>query len=533
MKRLHGWLSLHQAILLFIASSATFIGVAWWRAYVVGVAQGDALSRSYSAMMVLHSRFPHLAALGFVWPPLPALAQVPLLLVRGASYYAFSGGVVTALSAALMLVGLNSLMRWAQMRFGWRAVLLGLFALNPMWLFYATNGMSEMPFMAFFTLAMIYYLRWHDNGQWPELVFASGSTVGMFLCRYDAALFAGAFVMVMLLVIVSHQRPINPPRVEANLLTYLTPVTYFGALWVFFNWQIMGDPLFWLSGEYSNAFLTRSLATSITITNLQNSWLLTFRFLFLNIMALSPLFLCMLPLAVAQAIRRRDVALIGLIVLALVIPLFQLISYRNGGTFGFVRFFFTVQPSALVMGLAIWRVWDARGRAVLMALMVVGLGAGIALSWLAMQVAAPGQAFAETIHEGLNTEAGFANALLDPTLSVDTFAGDRSVAAALRQRFEKQPALILVDSQAEEVVLFTALPERFIVPSDDDYHRAVAEPAARADYVLMAPAAYKAGEFHVLHDRYPNFYERGDARFVLDSQIGIFRLYRSLLRRAP
>ncbi|WP_415635168.1 hypothetical protein, partial [Propionibacterium acidifaciens] len=40
----------------------------------------DAMSRVANGYYVLFSRDPHLAAIGFVWNPLPSLAAIPLLL---------------------------------------------------------------------------------------------------------------------------------------------------------------------------------------------------------------------------------------------------------------------------------------------------------------------------------------------------------------------------------------------------------------------------------------------------------------------
>lgn len=45
---------------------------------------GDAVARMANAFYVLHSGDPHLAALGFVWNPLPSLVQLPILLFTSA-----------------------------------------------------------------------------------------------------------------------------------------------------------------------------------------------------------------------------------------------------------------------------------------------------------------------------------------------------------------------------------------------------------------------------------------------------------------
>lgn len=61
-----------------IATLSMFAG--WWLVYVAQIFVGDAMARVVQAKSVVLSRGPHLAAVGFVWPPLPPIAEVPLWL---------------------------------------------------------------------------------------------------------------------------------------------------------------------------------------------------------------------------------------------------------------------------------------------------------------------------------------------------------------------------------------------------------------------------------------------------------------------
>jgi len=290
-------------------------------------------------------------------------------------------------------------------------------------------------------------------------------------------------------------------------------VSYIAFLWVFFNWQFMGDALYFLRSEYSNTYLVRDMANDPQVLALQSSWGVTFRYLLLELGALSPLFLALMPLAAFQSLRRRDVALAGLLLLLLVVPLFQLIMYRRGQTFGFLRFYMSVQPAALLLAAYLLREWQGWARRALLALVVVGLASGVWVSFQAMQ----------------GTEDGdFAAALRNPGAEIGNYADDRAVGIALRQRFADEPVLILTDSRAEEVVLFSQMPKRFILPSDLDFEQALAEPTAYADYILIAPRTGEEREFHAIHERYPNLYDHGGEGLTLDSQIGEFRLYRNV-----
>src|SRR6266853_5218431 len=87
-------------LLVFGASLLFYLAVAWVLVFGANVILGDALARVANAYRILFSRDPHLAAIGFVWSPLPPLADLPLLpfkafwpdlVSRG-----FAGNIVTA-----------------------------------------------------------------------------------------------------------------------------------------------------------------------------------------------------------------------------------------------------------------------------------------------------------------------------------------------------------------------------------------------------------------------------------------------------
>lgn len=512
------WLASHQGWWVFSAGSLVGLGLAAWLSYVVHLVPGDALSRSYSATMVLHSRFPHLAAIGFIWPPLPALAQLPFVIPLEWASSGFSGGIVTALAGGALLATLNALLRSSGLPGQWRLLLIVLFALNPMWLFYAGNGMSEMSFLLFFSLATYLFLRWRANGHWRDPMLAGFTTALMFGSRYDAIPYAAIFTAVMLGVFILARNGIQPAHAEAHLLVYLVPFVYSVFLWVYFNWLIMGDALYFLRSNYSNAYLTRNMAVAPQVIALRDSWPLTVRYLVLTMGLLSPLFVALLPLAVVQAFRQRDAGLAGLVLLTLAAPMFQFAMYRNGQTFGFLRFYISVQPGALLLAAYLLRRWRGRVQHTLLVFTTIALAVGLWTSFAAMQQ---------------SEDSGFVDALRNPSSVIDDYRSDRTVAETLRSRFNDEPVLVLADSQAEEVVLFSKMPQHFILPSDPDFELALSEPSKYADYVLVGIRTESQRKYFALQEQHPDLYEHGGIGLVLDSQLGEFRLYRSVNRRSP
>ena len=516
-------LARNQGTLLFVGGTLVFVLVAAWLSFGVRLAVGDALSRTLSAVRVEHSRSPRLAAIGFVWPPLPTLAQLPLVLWPQLGFYGFSGGIVSALATGGLLATLNRLLRWANVTAWWRGLLLVLFALNPMLLFYAGNGMSELPFLFFFTVASFAFVRWQVSTHWRDLIVGGLATACMFGCRYDAIPYAAAFAAAVCLVFLVGERRFNPSRVEANLFAYLVPVAYAVGMWLYFNYLIEGDPLYFARNPYSNSFIVRNVASNAAVLALQGSWLTTGLFLIKTMLGLSPLLLTLLGVALFVILRQRNVGVLSVLMVLLVVPAFQLWSYRSGQTFGFLRFFLSMQPAGLLLAATLLQRSTGSARTALLALSAVGLLLGIWTTAAAMEKGGPGGIFADQV---VFEETDFLGALRHPTTPIDNYAAARVAASVLRTRFAGQAVTIMGDISIDEVVLFSAMPQKFIGPSDPDFDQALQSPTAYADYLLTMQVADADPRYMALRQVYPHVYEAGIKGYTLDQQIGPYRLYR-------
>jgi len=198
-------ISQHQNVILFGVSSVFCMMMAAWLSFGFGYVPGDALSRTYSAMAVFHSRYPHLAAIGFIWPPLTAIAQLPLVLIKVFAYNGFSGGIISALSAGALLTVINHYLQKARFTWRWRISFLAFVGLNPLWIVYAINGMSEMPFLLVFVLASLLFLDWLKDFSWRKLSLAGILTAVMFGFRYDAVVFVAVAALGILVSQIVYQ----------------------------------------------------------------------------------------------------------------------------------------------------------------------------------------------------------------------------------------------------------------------------------------------------------------------------------------
>ena len=118
-----------------------------------------------------------------------------------------------------------------------RFVLTLLFGINPMVLYYAGNGMSDMLYMFLLVMTTRYFLRWIHGGGLRPLVYA-GSALGLaYLDRYEAIGAAGMAGLVVL--VVSYWR--SEGQVKARIIGASADATIFLAPLVatFMSWAVM------------------------------------------------------------------------------------------------------------------------------------------------------------------------------------------------------------------------------------------------------------------------------------------------------
>ena len=142
----------------------------------------DAVSRMANGYYVLWSRDPHLAAIGFVWSPLQSAADIPLFLFKPLfpvlATHDLAGTIVTVFAGVGAVHQVHAALREWGVRRGPRIALTLVFGINPMILYYAGNGMSDMLYMFLLVMTTRYFLKWLHNGGLRPLVYA-GSAVGI------------------------------------------------------------------------------------------------------------------------------------------------------------------------------------------------------------------------------------------------------------------------------------------------------------------------------------------------------------------
>lgn len=205
---------------------------------------GDAQARLQHAHYLWANDPGKLAAIGFYWPPLQTLVLLPLaaikplatsMLALPLTSAAFGAGTVVVLCRALEVAGVERALRWA---------LVAAFALNPMILFYSANGMAEIVYLFFLSLALYLFLRWALAPRWQDLVICGAAFGFAVLSRYEVAFWLPLVIVGVLAQLVRQRAAVA--QLEASFIALVVPAIYGLALWSYLTWTIIGDPLGWL-----------------------------------------------------------------------------------------------------------------------------------------------------------------------------------------------------------------------------------------------------------------------------------------------
>ncbi|MBD0322050.1 MAG: glycosyltransferase family 39 protein, partial [Aldersonia sp.] len=237
--------------LVFATATIGYFVVGVWMAVGHGVLVGDALSRVSAAQAVLFSRDPHLGAIGFVFTPLTAIVELPVVALSGwfpgITRWGLSGVVMSALfmgGAAAQIWGIGADRRAPTWQI---ALVTAFFALNPMIVDYGANGMSEAPFVFFSCWAVRHGIRWIHSDDVHDLMWV-GIALGLaFLVRYDGALLVFVAAVAVGLRTGFRGDPagsrFDRNRAAIDLAVVAAPGALFFVVWILTSWLLTGELL--------------------------------------------------------------------------------------------------------------------------------------------------------------------------------------------------------------------------------------------------------------------------------------------------
>lgn len=501
-----------------------YVLLAWWLADDANLYVGDAVSRVASASFAVDSRDPHLSAIGFIFPPLITLLEVPLVSLRGLWDPLVSQAMAGAIVSAVFMAGAAiEVMRIVRVQTGRRALsrLAALaFALNPLILFYAANGMSEAAYVYLVLRGCRSLMGWIRTDDVGGLVAGGGAFALAYLVRYEAVVIAAGGAAIVVGVNVLRRRA-APRRALVNqividVMTLLLPVILAFAGWTIASWLLTGEPFAQFTSTYGNATIIEQASGG----GEGRGGLSAFVHPLVSTLLLCPV----LPFAVAWALRtmrrRNDLPVIGLAIPAGLGLAFSIYSTGKGTTFEFLRYFILAVPLGVIAGALLHR----RVGTVLCAL---SLTVPLATTWLVMDDPARG------------VQEHYVGAALFPSTATDDerrmlrqFDNERRLADAL-DRLDLPDGSVLADALfAFPVVLASEHPKQFVITTDRDFAQALDRPAESGVRYLLTVPDEERGRSDAVNRRYPGIYETGGRIGTLvlqaesDGPDPWFRLYR-------
>jgi hypothetical protein len=526
--------------LVFVTSMLLYLGVGWWLQVKQGFILGDALSRVQSAESVLYSRDPHLAAIGFIFTPLTALLELPAIVAAPLwpvlTARAFAGTIMSSLFMAGAVLQIFSMGTDRGLPRAYTLIVTVLVALNPMIVFYGSNGMSEAPFLFFLIWSVRRLILWVVNDDVHHLVAAGGVAMGLaYLTRYDAV---GTVASAALLVfLTTFLRAPEPPRLQRAMLdTIMVSLPGFAAFlgWAAASWLITGDAFAQFTSQYGNkAILEQSGGGS------DEGFGAGLLFAGVCIALLAPTLVPIATWAGFLRWRRPHAAMLAVPLLMYgAVLAFQAYTYATGATFGFLRFYIVAVPFAATMALlAVPDGTYAKAkrpgrhapapsdvpttRPIRGSYVAVAAALAISLPVTAWGMTLPKYAPQEyALTWVLHPDRYDTSAMTAVKRRIAaTFSTERRIAEYLDSLDLPDSSVITDTVYGFAVVAASKRPKMFVVPSDPDFTTLLNDPSGHGIRYLLAVPPDGRGKSDALNQRYPTLYETGADIATLELEI--------------
>jgi 4-amino-4-deoxy-L-arabinose transferase-like glycosyltransferase len=496
---------------VFWLALAGYLGMAAYLVFAAHVSLGDGLARVENAERIVFSHDPHLAAVGFIWSPLPTLTLLPLLALKGVwpalAEMGFAGNVMSAVFMAGAVSQVRGFFADLTVSRPARLWLTAAFALHPMVIFYGANAMSEAFFLFFLLMTVRYLARWCREGGLAPLVYTGLALSGAYLTRYEAV--AAAVAAVLIVAIVSLIRSRSDFKDRIGMATYdaavlLAPFAVTFVVWALSSWLITGIAFQQLASIYGTTAQLRAQSLSGLPLTGTRGWA------FDGMRSILAFQLC-LPivagLAAIRAVRRRDLGTVAVIGVLGAVLGFMLFAYANGTILRSQRYFIVAVPlGVLLAALAL----DPAGSGQRFASTIRSI-ALTTLALLALPVAGAQLLSASTATTHFEAAPLRAALSLRPLPAsqlrvLHRFDNDRRVANYLDGLTLPGGSVLLDDFIGYPIVLASRHPEQFVITSDRDFTQALADPAGSGIRYLLVPPQSGLGALDAINRSYPNCY---------------------------
>ncbi|MGB7621866.1 MAG: hypothetical protein WBN92_05905 [Terriglobia bacterium] len=256
-----------------------FSVIAFAYVYALGATDldGDGWSHVKRARVITDSLNPGYPQIGTVWLPLFHLLAAPLAMNNFLWRTGIAGSLVSMASFVTAGLGLFLILR---MMIEERAVVwlgLGIFALNPSWLYYQTTPMQEPLAMALLVLNVLFLVLWQERGSKRYLLLAAAINCLAALNRYEGWFFIALSTAWVLLAAVERTRIHSWRSRCGEALIYGFVASLAPIYWFAHNWFEYGDVWEFIRGPYSaRALYLKQIATYHFRYPTEGHWWLSF-----------------------------------------------------------------------------------------------------------------------------------------------------------------------------------------------------------------------------------------------------------------
>jgi len=522
---------------------AVYMAGGWLLAFHYNSINGDALSRVANGGYVLFSRDPHLAAIGFVWNPLPSFVEMPLLLlhswVPSLISRGFAGNIMSAVFGGIAVWALAGMLADEKVPRPTRWVLTAAFALHPLVLYAGANGMSEAPYLCFLLVSARYLLQWVRNGRVRPLVIAGLALAFGYLTRYEVIVAAAAEIGLVGLLSVWRSHG----GVRARALSAATeacvigaPVAFAFAAWALVSWLIVGSPFAQFTSQYGNSAQLALGAGGTPGGPHQRLHYVTHQ-----VLLLEPLLAIVVVVAIAAVVARRDAAALVPFAVFGSILVFEVFAFLKGQTASWLRYYIVEIPMVVVLA----GLFASRQHAVAASRPPPGRqrsgGRPLALAMRGIVVAASivGVAVSTTIVNSPSLAREETNQLQpifyrnSPRAKVLRRLGtERQIAMYIASLHLTRGAVLMDVARAFTIWTQAPHPKVYLITPDRDFAAAVQDPVAFHVQYLLAEPPTGLGSTDELNREYPSLFATGAGiatlvrEFRSTSDLGDWRLYK-------
>jgi len=526
-----------EPMVLFVVLFLLYFAAACYLALVANVLYTDAWARVAAAQRVLFSRDPHLAALGFYWSPLPALAVIPLVPLKffwpQLTTVGLAGGIVSSASMAGGAVQLRGFLSELGLRRVATLILTATFAFHPIVVLYGANGMSEGMLLLFLLMATRYLARWLRDASLSSLVATSIALALAYLTRYEslgAAVGVGAVVAA-----VSFQRArrdhlgLSPVLVDLTIVG--SPAAFALVIWAIMSWVITGQPF----NELTSVYGTASQFAASNDGGIRQSITAVVRLMMVQLASLEPLLPVILLLSV-RPLRRRalsdatsPLACLGVVLGSMIF------GELKGALISELRYLIVLVPLAVTLaGVSLsFDLSQHHGTS--------RLGWALALVTAACLLVVMPVSALGLIDARVNTGSGnakglaslFSSSPASENIRALNWATDREVAHDLDSLHLTSGTVLVDDFLGFPIVVSSSNPRQFVITSDRDFQSVVADPRGAGIEYILVPESVGMGTLDAVNRQYPDLFETGGGFATLVKEypsVGVneytWRLYR-------